>query len=162
QPITASSSASELTHARVVDPPRRSEGAESRVRAKVPLPDGGSALFLDKAGVSRLTPAVRETLANLDLDLGATTLPSVLHTLKLELGNTASLLGTPSKLGGALAHFGPWNPLTEPPAHDDASDPKPAVLLGPPVTHGQVKPAGNADLLVVRQHVLGYAAGEVA
>lgn len=58
--------------------------------------------------------------------------------------------------------FGPWNPLTEAQPHDDASDPKPATLLGPPVTHGQVKPAGIADLLVVRQHVLGYAAGEVA
>ena len=35
-------------------------------------------------------------------------------------------------------------------------------MPGPPVTHGQIKPAGLGDLLVVRHHVLGYAAGEVA
>ena len=58
--------------------------------------------------------------------------------------------------------FGPWKPLTEPQVWDDAGDPKPAVLTGPPVTHGTVKPAGIGDLLVVRQHVIGYAAGEVA
>ncbi len=58
--------------------------------------------------------------------------------------------------------YGPWKPLTEPQVWDDAGDPKPAVLADPPVTHGKVKPAGIGDLLVVRQHVIGYAAGEVA
>ncbi|MDM0109318.1 hypothetical protein QTH97_30585 [Variovorax sp. J22R24] len=58
--------------------------------------------------------------------------------------------------------FGPWKPLTVPQLWDDAGDPKPAVLAAPPLTHGKVKPAGIGDLLVVRQHVIGYAAGEVA
>jgi hypothetical protein len=64
--------------------------------------------------------------------------------------------------GAALVSFGPYLPLTEGTLHDDASDAKPAVLIEPPTVHGTVKPAGIADLLVVRQHVLGYAAGEVA
>lgn len=58
--------------------------------------------------------------------------------------------------------FGPFNALTSPQPSDDAADPKPAVLTGPPATHGSVKQAGIGDLLVVRQHVLGYAPGEVA
>ncbi|MET0231584.1 MAG: hypothetical protein ABW186_11690 [Rhodanobacteraceae bacterium] len=60
------------------------------------------------------------------------------------------------------AVFGPYLPLAESAPHDDASDAKPTVLASLPNTHGAVKPAGIADLLVVRQHVLGYAAGEVA
>ena len=69
---------------------------------------------------------------------------------------------SPKRNARARKTYGPYNPLTEPQAYDDASDPAPPTLPGPPATHGQIKPAGFGDLLVVRQHVIGYEAGEVA
>lgn len=154
----ASSSARENISAQLVDPPTRIEGAQMRARANVPLSSRASDLLLDTAAVSQLAPGVRQTLTNLGIAPTTTTLPLILHTLKTEIGNAASLIDEriPS------LWFGPFKPVTEAQVHDDASDPKPATLLGPPATHGQIKPAGVADLLVVRQHVLGYAAGEVA
>ena len=108
------------------------------------------------------TPGVQRTLSGLGIGLGVA-LPSVMHTLKLELGKTESLIVPTSAGAGHVAlTFGPYNPLTEAGWPDDASDPTPATLANPPATHGQIKPAGIADLLVVRQHVLGYSAGEVA
>ncbi len=55
-----------------------------------------------------------------------------------------------------------WDPTTEPAQHDDATDPPPSALAGPPNSHGSVSPAGIADLLVVRRHAVRYEPGEIA
>jgi hypothetical protein len=155
------SSTQELTEVRVAESAARFDGEEER--ANVSFSVEANTVLLDSASISRLAPRVQKTLKNIGLDLAATPLPSLLHSLELHLGEVESLIDF-TELRPELYFLGsgPYNPLTEPRPKDDVSDPSPAVLTAPPVTHGKVKPAGMADLLVVRQHVLGYAAGEVA
>ncbi len=69
--------------------------------------------------------------------------------------------------GPIFAHVDPDTVFGDDPFHMAPSprewdDGPPAVLPGPPNTHSQVMPAGIADLLVVREHVLRYEPGEIA
>ena len=116
---------------------------------------------------------------------GTATIPSVLEQLPASAVTTIKSLGgqlTDLPLGplttavrqefssvvsqfirpGLGAIIGRWQPTSEPAQHDDATDAPPSVLNAPPNSHGTVAPAGIADLLVVRQHVLRYEPGEVA
>ena len=55
------------------------------------------------------------------------------------------------------------DPFHEPPAPAEWQDHNPTPFPFPPSTpNPQIKPAGIADLLVVREHVLGYEPGEIA
>jgi hypothetical protein len=85
---------------------------------------------------------------------------AVLMDLKLDLGKT-SLTAAAAALTKAIGIYArdPFHEVSRPP---ESSDPPPAVLAGPPSSHGSVQPAGIADLLVVREHVLRYEPGEIA
>jgi hypothetical protein len=122
--------------------------------------DGGGG---GASGGLPLTGDVRQTLSHLGLDADSTPPAMITRALSIELGSAVSKLDQEHGRHGIVGMYGgPWKPVTEPELHDDAADPAPAAIADPPATHGQVKPAGVADLLVVRQHVRGYAPGELA
>ena len=108
-------------------------------------------LVLAERGAAELAAPVRETLQHLGLDPAATPVPTIVRTLHTELGLVTRKASDFGKAVGRFTHSR-FDPVTEPAPHDDATDPSPAVLADPPHSHGTVKPAGVADLLVTRQH----------
>ncbi len=108
------------------------------------------------ASMQPLSPVVQSVLSGLNLDLTTTPLSFVSERLSSELSKTVNLFG-PAGIG-----------LPPPDPFHDVSAPlewwnfPPNVLPGPPTSHGTVLPAGIADLLVVREHVLRYESGEIA
>src|SRR5260370_28894391 len=87
---------------------------------------------------------------------------TVLTDLKLDL-TKSSLTPAAELVANAIAGlFDAPDPFHEVPLPLESGDKPPAVLPSPPTSHGTVKPAGIADLLVVREHVLRYEAGEIA
>ena len=98
------------------------------------------------SGVHAFTPPVQQTLLDLNIDLTKTSLASASAQLNEHL------------IGYLVAP----DPFHEPSPSLESSDPPPAVLATPPNSHGSVMPAGIADLLVVREHVLRYEPGEIA
>jgi hypothetical protein len=109
--------------------------------------------------VAQLPVVTRSTVMALGGHI--TDLPiALLHTeLRSQFSQTVSQISITGILGSLFKN---WQPTSAPAQHDDASDKPPAVLAAPPASHGTLKPAGIADLLVVRQHVLRYESGEVA
>ena len=87
---------------------------------------------------------------------------SVLMDMNIDV-TTTSLSSASAQLGQAIIGL-----LAQPDSFHEAavpaesSDKPPAVLAAPPASHGSVNPAGIADLLVVREHVLRYEPGEIA
>jgi hypothetical protein len=98
------------------------------------------------SGLQALTPQVQQTLFDLKLDLTKNSLISVSDQLKQRLH---LIVGAP-------------DPFHEPTPPLESLDPPPDLLAAPPNSHGSVMPAGIADLLVVREHVLRYEPGEIA
>ncbi|HTU45901.1 MAG TPA: hypothetical protein VMF91_12610 [Bryobacteraceae bacterium] len=108
--------------------------------------------------LTQLPASARETISSISEPVANMPLGPLTNTLRLELTKVVSQID-PSRY---KLLFPSLQPTAEPAEHDDATDPPPAVLSGPPSSHGTVAPAGIADLLVVRQHVLRYEPGEVA
>ena len=154
----------------VARPPRKSPGAtgEANITRPPALPAGpivGTHPILEQ-----LSAAVKATITDLGPDVSRLPLGTLTTAVRGELArvisqisNFALMFGiaSGSELGGLIS-LDPPAPTSEPAKHDDASDPPPDVLSGPPSSHGTVQPAGVADLLVVREHVLRYEPGEVA
>jgi hypothetical protein len=140
----------------------RAGAAERATRLPAaPVTAEPGSLVLAERGAAQLAAPVRETLQHLGLDPAATPVPTIVRTLHTELGLATRKVSDFGKVVGAFTHSR-FDPVTEPAPHDDATDPSPAVLADPPHSHGTVKPAGVADLLVTRQHVLRYEPGEVS
>jgi hypothetical protein len=153
----------EAVHALQAAASNDAAGASAVVDAIAAPADGGARMMLSQHAVSTLAPAVRQTLRGLDIDPAVVALPNMVRDLSTRLASAVSGMAGEVTIGGSIgAIIGPIKPVTLPPPHDDASDPNPVVLQAPPATYGKAKPAGWADLLVVRQHVLGYSPGEVA
>ena len=100
------------------------------------------------SGVHALTPAVQQTLFDSKIDLTMTSLVSASAQLNKQLVGIYQALAS--------------DPFHEPSAPLESADPLPAVLTNPPTSHGSIVPAGIADLLLVREHVLRYEPGEIA
>jgi hypothetical protein len=121
---------------------------------------GFAPAVLGEAGAERLPAGVRSLLTAQGVDPVTAPLPVLTRLLEAQL--SASVGGIDAR-GALAAVLGTkFLPVTEAGPHDEALDPAPAVLAGPPATHGQVAPAGVAELLVVRQHTVGYEPGDVA
>lgn len=121
----------------------------STISAMTPRADQPSVL-------QQLSPAIHATV----MQLGGHVANLPIAALHSEL--RAKFVQTITEIGDFPTVFPWWPPTAEPAQHDDALDKPPAVLTAPPSSHGTLKPAGVADLLVVRQHVLRYEPGEVA
>ncbi len=130
--------------------------------------EGGSAGIhgIDFATLQALSPTARQVVNNLDVDLASTTPSVLMDRLNAELTSTMNLLGRTS----ATDKFFPLpiplpqpDPFHEPPAPPEWASGSPSPFPFPPSTpNAQVKPAGIADLLVVREHALRYEPGEIA
>jgi hypothetical protein len=117
-------------------------------------------LSVQPLSVRPLSPSVQSVLADLKLDIATTSLSVISERLNIELLNTKNNLEM---------FLAPTRPiLLEPdPFHEDSPRQEwwdfPARFPTPPYAPNPgVKPAGIADLLVVREHVLRYEPGEIA
>jgi hypothetical protein len=110
----------------------------------------------DPQAMRALSRSVKSVLADLDLDLTTTPISAIADRLNTELVNVMDAVFI-----GAVGP--PDDPFHEPPLPQESLDGPPPVLAGPPNSfNGKVAPAGIADLLVVREHVLRYERGEIA
>ena len=133
-------------------PPARTPAQTTATGAKVPQTVIRTSSLV-VAGTPA-TDAVRPTFSP--------TVQSVLADLKLDLAKT-SLQAAAEKVGNAIVGLAtPSDPFHESPPPLFFPDPPPTVLASPPTSHGSVRPAGIADLLVVRENVLHYEPGEIA
>ena len=107
------------------------------------------------ASIQPLSPVVQSVLSGLNLDLTTTPLSFVSDRLSSELSKIGNLFGR------AIIGLPP-DPFHDVSAPQEWWNFPPNVLPGPPTSHGTVLPAGIADLLVVREHVLRYESGEIA
>jgi hypothetical protein len=114
----------------------------------------------DRLALHALSPSAKSVLASLKLDLVTTSLLVAAERLNAELVNATDLLFNQGPVGQIVQPY-LYN-FYEDPTPQEWWDGPPAVLLNPPNTHGQVAPAGIADLLVVREHVVSYEPGEIA
>ena len=77
-----------------------------------------SSLMLDATDIAHLPTAVRTVLAEYRIDPVTTTLPSMLRTLRIELGRIEEECRmSPKRFANARKTYGPYNPLTEPQAN---------------------------------------------
>lgn len=99
------------------------------------------------SGQQAFTLPVQQTLQDLNIDLAVMSLESASARLNEHL---FAIIPVP-------------DPFHEPLPPPESSD-QPVFLFNPPNSHGYgtVMPAGIADLLVVREHVLRYEPGEIA
>jgi hypothetical protein len=133
-------------------------------------------LTLKREGVNRFSPEARTALAELNVHLDATPLPVALERISGELTRLApgvfdelqrraevTLQTEVVRIGN---DFVLKADLPDMPAAmqvlGGAGDPLAAPVPVLPKTHGNMKPAGVGDLLVTRQQLIGYRAGEVA
>jgi hypothetical protein len=135
-------------------------------RLAVAQASGGSTSTLSAVAIGRLSEKARATVSELGVDLATAPLsvaaerisaeinalsPKASQAAKLEASNVA-LVGNqfyPMTMIQGL-QFGKSNPIDK--------------FFRPrlPTTHGNIKPIGVGDLLVVRQQLVGYELGEVA
>jgi len=127
---------------------------------------------IDPLALQALSPAARNVLSSLNLDLAATPPAMAAQQLNAEFANTMNVLDYTIKnmpiskvigaAGGVTGILTP-DPFYETPPLQEWEDQTPETFPMPPATpNPMVQPAGIADLLVVRQHVLGYEPGEIA
>jgi hypothetical protein len=108
--------------------------------------------------VSRIDPAILQTVQEVGMDLAVDALPDViqqLHQVRVENLTLASLQASQAaetvfQIGGSF--------LASTPASDYVGNPATPMPTG----HGSIRPVGIGDLLMVKQHVLRYEGGEVA
>jgi hypothetical protein len=122
----------------------------------------GGRLRLRADAVARLSAVQQQALRDRGLDPTTTPVPVVLRSLNTELTVANEELARLSQGSGQQVLIGgsPYerDSLANPGAHAHVSDP----TLGVPHTHGDLVPVGIGDLLVARQHIKRYEAGEVA
>lgn len=123
---------------------------------------------IDPVTLQAFSPATRQVLNNLNLDLASTSPAVLAEHLNVQFTDTMNLLngGTigikPFPLPTPVPIVQP-DPFHEPPAPAEWAYGSPSPFPFPPSTpNPQVKPAGIADLLVVREHALRYEPGEIA
>lgn len=124
--------------------------------------DGAQAgLTLDRDGMKALTPATRDVLHELDIDVSAAPLPgavNALHQALTRAPTVAPVARSLTMMKHGISVAVPLHPAVRDAIRDVAdTDPRDAV----PTTTGFVRPAGIADLLVVRQQIKSYDGGEV-
>jgi hypothetical protein len=132
----------------------------------IPSTSSTSGPVIDAAILQAFSPPVQKVLSNLNLDFTTASPSLITDSLNVELTNTMGLLAASHSgvlqnpiYGSALIP----DPFHEPSAPAEWQDNNPAPFPFPPSTpNPQVKPAGIADLLVVREHVLSYEPGEIA
>lgn len=127
-------------------------------------------LNLKPAAIERFSPELRTTLAGLNINLETTPVPVIAERIKHELTQL-----TPEVVA-AMRHL-----ATPPVALNEVipvgsqlfqkrdlidfkniNQPLAGSMPPLPKTHGTAKPVGVADLLVVKQQLIGYETGEVA
>lgn len=115
--------------------------------------DGPVPLTLTAEAIEKLSPATKSVLAELQIDPRQTPLPQILNII-----HQAILAKGQQEQANDAHHIlkaGVAVPFSD--ADYDDLDEKPTV----PTTRGKVRPAGIADLLVVRQQIKRYESGEV-
>jgi hypothetical protein len=156
-PVTAFQSAER----RVEVAPRktaRATAAGGKQQASIASPTPGAQpwLFSSKA-IHALPEQDRKVLHDAGLDLGTQPLPTVLGQLqgrkndllaKVTLEDARQALNI-YKIGGV------FSPVT---TNDYVGSP----AIGLPTGHGNIRPVGIGDLLLVKQHVLRYEGGDLA
>jgi hypothetical protein len=132
-------------------------------RSLADVPEGGGSgpgnvpwLLSDKA-LAALPPDVRQVLTEEGLDPKTRPLPVLLNALQTARTQKQMIVVTPdiprssikNRFGNAIASVAPADYVGNPTG-------------GLPSGHGNVRPTGIGDLLLVRQHVLRYEGGELA
>jgi len=119
-----------------------------------------SGLILNRATAAQVNPSERKVLREAGIDLAATSLPSALNVLGSELRDVhgqLALLGDTEELHYAMVGTN-LVPLNGPIVAYGGT----TTALSVPTTHGDLKPVGVGDLLVVRQQLKRYEGGELA
>lgn len=128
-------------------------------------------LNLTPSALARISPEIHAALAELDIQLDSANLPVAVERIKEELAALTPQVAAvrQRRVTGQLStrdvvaigdQFFQRPILPDAPARPLQAAAGEAPVL--PATHGSVKPVGVGDLLVVRQQLKGYRAGEVA
>ena len=130
--------------------------------------DGGSARLhgIDVATLQALSPTARQVVNALGVDVAAIAPSVLMDRLNAELTFTLNLmtgLSPSDKLSTVPIPLPQPDPFHEPPPPPEWAFGSPSPFPFPPSTPNPlVKPAGIADLLVVREHALRYEPVEIA
>lgn len=124
----------------------------SRVSSSV-----GQTWMLSDSAIKGLSTAAQQALADAGVDLKLRPLPQAINTLqdrKITLLKGAYLEDLPAALTG----FRIGNSFTPIASNDYVGQP----ATGLPTGHGNIRPVGIGDLLLVKEHVLRYEGGDLA
>ena len=120
-------------------------------------------LTLSSSALERFSPAANSALVRSGINLGQTSLPQAAEQVRRKLTDLTPQVGGVAASRSNVAVVGGQLYLVDdlPDMHivGEGAAPAPVVL---PQTHGSVKPVGVGDLLVVKQQIIGYEAGEIA
>lgn len=113
--------------------------------------------------LDRFSPGANNALQRSAIDLTQTALPTAVEQVTRKLSKLAPIAGTVAMEHSNVALIGGQlilkDNLPDMRVMGAAGEPGPIAL---PSTHGSVQPVGVGDLLVVKQQIMGYQAGEVA
>lgn len=138
-----------------------SEGRHARASNTIQRDPGVPLLMLRPEGIDHLPPNVKETLADLNIDLRTSAIPSVVKQLENDLAATATLgVDGQAHVEADIHRVG--NEYIDPSALYGRAPAAEATQENLPTTHGDIKPVGIGDLLVVRQQLKRYEAGEIS
>ncbi|MEW9702020.1 hypothetical protein [Paenibacillus sp. SI8] len=112
-------------------------------------------LMVKRGKLALVNTQIRAALESVDLDLARHSVPYALKKVSAELEVFKPAIDIGSWLTGNGETY-----QKEVSLQDGRYDPVPMKQL--PETYGKLKPVGVADLLVVKQQIVGYEAGEVA
>lgn len=112
--------------------------------------------MLSSQMVSTLPSSLHSTLGALGVDLHVQSLPVVLSVLDAQKTEQYMMLEKSSAVAMSLHQIG--NSYAAVASNDYIGPPKTAMPAG----HGNIKPVGIGDLLLVKQHVLRYEGGDLA
>ena len=147
--------------AAVAAPPAAQNGSSPPIVSHVSTGPQSPLLTLKAETVQRFDPEVKDTLANLNIDLSTTPVPTAVARLKSELLQTTTALNAYEPIWTRPNVFRIGNQYINAPALNGAAVPA-AAPVDLPTTHGDIKPVGIGDLLVVRQQLKRYEAGEIS
>lgn len=131
---------------------RPNEIATRAAGSASPMSANARPWMLSAQTISALSPAVRNTLSEVGVDLSTQSLPVALNALHLQKSQqTLTLENQKAKPAVALGRV-------QLPGHDYVGTPSAPLPTG----HGNIKPVGIGDLLLVKEHVLRYQGGDLA
>ncbi|MCS0500446.1 hypothetical protein [Protaetiibacter mangrovi] len=113
--------------------------------------------MLAPATVQKLPAKVTSTLRGLGIDATSVPLPTIMNTLSETRVQLSSSIAQPLESTISLTRLGSLL-VPEPAATDLVGRPGAAMPTG----HGEIRPVGVGDLLLVKEHVLRYEGGELA